>query len=186
MITPETLKIKKGIKWGDTWTADDINDAGFGYSIQVSIKGAISGANYAYLDGMKMTVYYNTSGGGLVQYFNNPTLANSSAATSVAGDPTNGMRSVVYQAYIEMDPYANAIASIPAGSDGLWDFSLTTSSMASGKSYCFRTVKADGSLLDSYTNIPEISVISTAGAPLDQQLRGGQSVTNGTKNPFSW
>lgn len=57
--------------WDDTLTADDINDGGIGYSIRVSVDGVISGANYAYLDGMKMTVYYNTSGGGLVQYFNN-------------------------------------------------------------------------------------------------------------------
>ena len=170
--------------WGESWTANDINNGNFGFVVSVGVSGDGTNPSYAYLDGMTLTVYYTVPSGDL-QYSDNPTPPHGATISSVAGDPTSGSRSTVYQNYLENDPFTNSIASIAAGSDGLWDASLTATSAAAGKTYCVRVVNANNSLLNAYSVIPELLVSSVAN-PLDQQLRGGQSVTSGVKNPFTW
>ena len=82
----------------------------------------------------------------------------------------------------------NTAAQINQGENGLWDFSLTSSGSAANKTYCLRTVSQNGNLLNSYGQIPEIS-IGSGGAvtpTLNQMLRGGQSVIDGVKRGFLW
>ncbi|PLS81527.1 hypothetical protein CYG49_01885, partial [Candidatus Saccharibacteria bacterium] len=60
-----------------------------------------------------------------------------------------------------------------------------------GTSYCFRIVKSDGSTLSAYSSVAEISTAGTGGGTpakvtVDQQLRGGQAVINGTKSPLTF
>lgn len=169
--------------WDDTWTADDINNSGFG----VAYAARIFNGNTTTIDYVGIEVYYTPAGAGepgAITYHDNPTPS-TGATISASNDPTG--RTTVYQTYNETDPYINSVGAIAAGSDGLWDFSLTSSSEAAGKTYCFRTVKADGTPLDTYSQYPEITFASGSGGPtLSQQVRGGASVVNGTKSPLSF
>ena len=75
--------------------------------------------------------------------------------------------------------------AIPVGDNGLWEIALRAPVDAAGKTFCFRIVRSDGTLLTSYSQYAEVNF--AAGTPaLEQQLRGGQAVVNGRKTPFSW
>ena len=172
--------------WGTTWTPSDVNDPSFGAAISAYVAGDGSNPAFAYVDDITITVYYSVPTTGVVQYGDNPSVNGPAGIATVAGDPTNAARGTVYQSYYENDPYTNA-STITNGSDGMWDFPILANAGAAGKTYCFRTVKSSGGLLDSYTQIPELTVVSSGTGPtLDQQLRGGQSVLNGIKQPTSW
>lgn len=53
-------------KWGTTWTASDINGAGFGVSLAVgfSLDAEPQATPAAYIDQVFVTVYYTSTGGG--------------------------------------------------------------------------------------------------------------------------
>lgn len=161
-----------------------VNAAGFGFGLQLTATfDPLSFDDSSIrVDSLTGKVYYTLL--TAIAYFNNITPASGASISSTGNDPTNGARPTVLQTYREDDTFTNT-SSIAAGSDGLWDFALNTTGLAAGKSYCFRAVKADNSLLDAYTQIPEIAVTSS-GPTLDQQLRGGQAVLNGVKQPSSW
>lgn len=168
--------------WGDTWTPDDINNSGFGVAFAVRIFAGEGNT----VDYVGIEVYYTPAGSGVpgaISYHDNPSPS-TGATISASNDPTG--RTTVYQTYNETDPYSNSVAAIAAGSDGLWDFSLTSSPDAAGKTYCFRTVKADGTPLDTYSTYPEITFAAGNGPSLSQQVRGGASVVNGTKSPLTF
>jgi hypothetical protein len=172
--------------WGTTWTPSDINDPSFGAAISAYVAGDGTNPAFAYVDDVTITVYYSVPTTGVVQYADNPSVNGPAGIATVAGDPTNAARGTVYQSYYENDPFTNA-STITNGSDGMWDFPILANAGAAGKTYCFRTVKSSGGLLDSYTQIPELTVVSSGiGPTLDQQLRGGQSVVSGTKGAFTW
>ena len=122
--------------------------------------------------------------GSPMGFFNNATPADDATISSTANDPTPVSGSVVYQTYNENGAFANP-TQITSGNNGLWDFSLTSEAGAAGKTYCFRVVTSAGSQLTSYSQYPEITFTSS-GASLGQQLRGGQSVINGTKTPITF
>ena len=122
--------------------------------------------------------------GSPMAFFNNATPADDATISSIASDPTPVSGSVTYQTYNENGAFTNPI-QITSGNNGLWDFSLTSEAGAAGKTYCFRVVTSAGSQLSTYSQYPEISFTST-GPSLDQQLRGGQSVINGTKTPITF
>lgn len=170
-----------------TWTPAEINDSNFGLYVQVTARfaGSVGKTSKLSVDGAEITVYYTNP--SLLQYYDNSTPTDPTTITSLGSDPINGARSTIYQSYRETDPFTNNVAAISSGSDGLWDFSLTSTPAAAGKTYCYRVVKSDGGLLDSYSKIPEITFTSPSGGPtLEQQVRGGQAVVNGVKSPFTW
>jgi photosystem II stability/assembly factor-like uncharacterized protein len=171
--------------WGMTLTPADVNDTAFGAVFQATVSGdGVSSQGVAYVDSISITVYYTLPATPLI-YSDNITPASASLISSTVNDPTNAGRPTVYQSYYENSPFTNNQAAIPAGSDGVWDFALTSTASAVGKTYCLRTVDSNSAQLSSYTQIPEITVLGTSGPTLDQQLRGGQSVV-GTKAPFTW
>jgi hypothetical protein len=171
-------------QWGVPLTPNDVNSANFGVAMAALITGDNLNVTTATADNIKIRVNYTLPTSAPVEYFDNPTPANAGIIVSSGSDPINGARPTVYQQYQELDPFNNP-SSISPGSDGVWDFSITPHAGAIGKTYCFRTVKSGGSLLDTYAQIPELTV--TAGGPtIDQQLRGGQSVLNGVKTPATW
>lgn len=173
--------------WGASWTPAEINTGtslGFGAAISAKLGDGVAEGAGIDVDGIEIKVYYTVpTSPPPFSYYDNSSVAN--GATIAAGDPLDGARTVVPQAYLESDPFSNT-AAIPAGQDGLWDFSLINNSATPSTSYCFRIVKSDGSLLNNYLNIPELTTPASAGPTLDQQLRGGQSVVGGSKGKFTW
>ena len=95
-----------------------------------------------------------------IAFYDNPTPSDGANLTANANDPTDGSRTIVNQTYEEANPFTNSSAAIPSGQDGKWDFSLKdNSNAATSTTYCLRAVKADGSLLNTYTYYPEITVV---------------------------
>lgn len=170
--------------WGESWIPADINASNFGARIGVYVPDQAT----AYVDYVAVKVYYSVPVSGPMAFHDNALANDGTPITSTANDPLNGGRTAVYQTYIESNPFTNSNGGITTGSDGLWDFSIRPNAAAAGKSFCFRAVNADNSLLSSYSYIPELTVesLSSSAPTLDQQMRGGQSVVGGQKQPFSW
>jgi hypothetical protein len=128
-----------------------------------------------------------TTSSSPLAYYDSSSQTDSVGIASTATDPVNGSRPAVTQSYRESNPFGNNTSAVPVGSDGLWDFSLTSAAPALGKTYCLRLVKSDNSLLASYSQVPEATIGTIfTGPTLDQQLRGGQSVRGGIKDLFSF
>jgi len=93
---------------------------------------------------------------GAIRYYDNSIPIDGQNLINNANDPTHGTDNIVRESYEEANNFTNSVAAIPAGQDGKWDFALVNYSAQAGTNYCFRIVKADGSLLEDYTVIPEI------------------------------
>lgn len=125
-----------------------------------------------------------TQGSGAIRYYNNATPADGAALTTNGSDPSHSGHTTVAQSYEESNTFANSVAQIPSGQDGEWDFSLVDNSAANDTTYCFRAVKSDGSVLDTYSVIPQLTTAPsgsiTISSPSDYQLlqRNGSSQAN--------
>lgn len=172
--------------WGASWAPSDINSSSFGVAVASKLAdGSFEGVTVD-VDAMSITVYYAVPNTSPIMYYDNTSPADATTISSSGNDPTNSGRTAVYQTYRETDAFTNSVAAIPSGQDGMWDFALTSNVSGAGKTYCTRIVKTYGSLLDTYTNIPEITFASSGSPTLEQQTRGGGAVIDGVKHPFSW
>lgn len=99
--------------------------------------------------------YYDVTSTTPVAYYNNPAPANGATISATADDPSHSGHTKVNQTYVEANNIS-VINDVPAGQDGMWDFSLTVPSDAPLNEYCIRMVNADGSTLNTYTVIPEL------------------------------
>lgn len=91
-----------------------------------------------------------------IAYYNNFYPEDKVVLTTNANDPTHNSDTIVNQSYVESNNFTNSIAEVPLNQDGKWDFSLYDKSVSNSVSYCLRIVKSDGSLLNTYSFIPEI------------------------------
>jgi len=101
--------------------------------------------------------YADVTTTSVIAYNDNPTPADGATLTANASDPTDGANTIVNQTYEELNNFTNSVAAIPSGQDGKWDFSLKDNGAPANTTYCLRVVKADGSLLDTYNYIPQIT-----------------------------
>ncbi len=111
-----------------------------------------------------------------IAYNNNATPADGAALTANANDPTDGGRTIVNQDYEELNNFTNTEATIASGQDGKWDFALKDNGALSNTDYCFRIVKSDGSLLNEYTVIPQITTAAGGSVSADIVDSGGTPV----------
>jgi hypothetical protein len=105
--------------------------------------------------------YADVTGSTVIAYNNNASPADGDNLTANASDPTHSGHSIVNQDYEEANNFTNTVAAVPSGQDGKWDFSLIDNGAPGGTAYCFRVVKSDGTVLDTYTQIPQISTAAT-------------------------
>ncbi|MFZ5365172.1 MAG: peptidoglycan-binding protein [Patescibacteria group bacterium] len=108
--------------------------------------------------------YTDVTAATAIAYSNNPTPADGSALIANANDPSHGADAVINQTYEELNNFTNSQAPVAVGQDGLWDFSLKDNTAPDDKTYCFRVVKSDGSLLNAYSVYPEI--MTAEGPPV--------------------
>jgi hypothetical protein len=125
---------------------------------------------------------------GDIRYYNNSTPTDGSALTGNANDPTHSGHSVINQSYEEENNFTT-ISSVAIGEDGMWDFALVDSSADPETSYCVRAVYADGSLLETYSVIPEFLTDNGAGHMLllydgASAPTGWTCVSCGSESPF--
>lgn len=97
----------------------------------------------------------------VIAYNDNATPADGVALTANVNDPTDGGRTIVNQDYEELNNFTNTEATIASGQDGKWDFALQDNGALANTDYCFRIVKSDGSLLNEYVLIPQITTAAT-------------------------
>lgn len=76
-----------------------------------------------------------------------------------SSNPTHGSDTVRRQTYEEANTFTNGKAALGIGEDGVWDFSLQENNAGYG-TFCFRVVKGDGSLLETYSVVPQITIVS--------------------------
>ena len=109
--------------------------------------------------------YADVTTSTLIAYNDNPTPSDGAALTANSNDPTHGSDVIVNQTYEELNPFTNSQGAINSGQDGKWDFSLKDNGAPASTTYCFRVVKSDGTLLNAYSVIPQIT---TAAPPANQ------------------
>jgi len=117
---------------------------------------------------------------GYIRFNNNATPLDGDLLTATTTDPTHGSDTIVNQTYEETNNFT-VTSTIAVGNDGKWDFSLYDDSAPADTTFCFRMVKSDNSLLDSYTVVPEIKTASASGSlTVDIVDSGGSSVVSPT------
>ena len=107
--------------------------------------------------------YADVTGATVIAY-NNNSSADGDDLTPNVNDPTDGGRAIVNQDYEEANNFTNSVAAINTGQDGKWDFSLIDNGATANTSYCFRVLKSDGTQLDTYSVVPQIT--TAAGSPV--------------------
>ncbi len=101
--------------------------------------------------------YADVTAATVIAYNDNATPADGANLTSNSNDPTHGSDTIVNQTYEELNNFTNSTAAIPATQDGKWDFSLKDNGATQSTAYCFRAVKSDDAVLNTYTQIPQIT-----------------------------
>lgn len=101
--------------------------------------------------------YEDITDTSVIAFLDNVSANDGDVLTANAGDPVES-NPVVIQNYVESSPFSNDNLQIPLDEDGLWDFALKDNGGVAGTSYCFRIVREDDSLLETYVNIPEIRI----------------------------
>lgn len=119
---------------------------------------------------------------GEIQFHDNPSTTDASAMVSVTGDPVHSTHTNVYQTIEEANTFTNS-SNIPVGQDGLWDFVLKDDGAFGA--YCFRVVNGDGSVVDTYSMVPEVSFCKD-DPRAENVLRHGTFFCEGTKRAFFW
>ncbi|MBU1705806.1 peptidoglycan-binding protein, partial [Patescibacteria group bacterium] len=123
--------------------------------------------------------YADVTAGTAIAYHNNATPSDGDNLTPNANDPVHGGDTTVDQDYEELNNFTNSVAIIPAKDDGLWDFSLIDNNGIPVTSYCLRVVEADGTLLETYSVIPEITTV-TGNTPPTGTWNSTTQKTNGS------
>jgi hypothetical protein len=119
---------------------------------------------------------------GEIRYHDNASLTDATTAIGVTGDPTHNADPITLETYEESNHNGVATKESP-GTDGMWDLSLQD--FGAFGAYCFRVVKSDGALLDSYSYVPEISFCKD-DPRAENVMRHGTFFCEGTKRAFFW
>ena len=109
--------------------------------------------------------YADVTAATVIAYNNNATPVDGDNLTANANDPTHGADTIVNQDYEELNNFTNSVAAILSAQDGKWDFSLKDNGATASTAYCLRAVQSAGTVLDTYTVIPQIT--TAAGAPAE-------------------
>lgn len=119
---------------------------------------------------------------GEIRYHDNPSVADAAAAIAQTGDPSHSGHTTILESIEESNSFS-AANSATTGQDALWDFVLMDSSAFGA--YCFRVTNNDGSMLNSYSVIPEITFCKD-DPKTSSQLRHGTYFCEGQKKAFFW
>ena len=126
--------------------------------------------------------YTDVSSSTPIAYVNNPSVASDQVAMSTnVSDPVYNAETINKQSYVQSSNYfSNSVSSIPIGQTAEWDFSLHDNGNSSA-SYCMRMVKSDGTLLSTYTVVPEIATtyVNPAGGTSVGTVGTGNTNTGG-------
>ncbi|MGI9027653.1 MAG: hypothetical protein ACR2FM_02285 [Candidatus Saccharimonadales bacterium] len=123
-----------------------------------------------------------TTSSGEILYHDNPTQADATAALALPGDPLHGTDTNILETIEELNNFTNPV-NINAGQDGLWDFAVKDFNAFGA--YCFRAVNSDGTVLDTYTVVPELTFCRD-DPKTESVLRHGAYFCEGTERAYFW
>ncbi|MDP1614283.1 MAG: hypothetical protein Q8L68_00635, partial [Methylococcales bacterium] len=106
--------------------------------------------------------YADVTAATVIAYKDNATPSDGAALTANADDPTHGADTIVNQTYEELNNFTNSVAAIPSGQDGKWDFALYDNGATANTAYCLRAVLSTGTVINTYTVIPQITTAAAA------------------------
>ena len=106
--------------------------------------------------------YADVTAATVIAYNDNATPLDGDNLTANANDPTHAADTIVNQDYEELNNFTNSVAAIPLGQDGKWDFSLKDNGATASTAYCLRAVLSTGTVLNTYTVIPQITTAAPA------------------------
>ena len=95
--------------------------------------------------------------------YNNNSPADGAALTANAQDPDHSVLTRVNQTYEEANNFTNSQVAVGVGEDGKWDFSIVDFSAADSTTYCLRVVESGGTVLTTYTVVPEFTTVPENG-----------------------
>jgi hypothetical protein len=199
--SPTGIDVGSSLAAVNTVATAPASGTGFRLRINLHVGAALLGANQSSFKlqfaakGVSVTCsvvptgsFTDVSDTTAIRYFDNPNAGSGLPLTPNVNDPTHASDPLVRQRYREKGTtiFPNMDA-IDIGQDGMWDFALTHVGATPSANNCFKIVQYDGSDLNTYSVFPELTTpAAPVGPTLDQQLRGGQSVVNGVKYPFTW
>jgi hypothetical protein len=162
-------------------TQTDVASGGESFKLQYALKSGTCDAGFV------GETYQDVGAVGAatpLRYYDNPSLTTGTSINAGGIYLQNGSDANSGQSYVEANNFSVA-NYINKNSDGLWDASLESNGAFTNASYCLRVVKSDGSLLNTYSIIPEFDVCSSPAT--SDQLRGGAYFCNGSKTPsYFW
>ncbi len=195
--------------WSTSFTAADINSPDFGFGIGVwGDSVACAGGCTASVDAIRVTVYYQpenlklqyaaksgtcdtafsgetyvdvATSSGAIRFYNNTTPSDNDTITASSSDPTHGTDTVVAQTYQESNNFG-VTSTVPAGNDGLWDFSLVDYSATANTDYCFRVVSSSGAT-STPDYVPEFTTAAAgAGITISGTVYSDAGITTTTSS----
>jgi hypothetical protein len=158
-----------GINWTSQTSAADSNWTEVAYGNNNFVAVASSGTNLI----MSASPVVKWGGSSSNNY---------GTVTSSGSDPTQSGATIISQNYVTNNFFSNP-NPVAAGQYGLYDFDLDISKATYESTYCFRIVKADGTLLTTYNTFPEITRCTVP--TLNRRLRHGAAFCGGVKQ-FYW
>jgi hypothetical protein len=144
--------------------SNDLGSSGQNFKLQIASKvGATCDTNMATTDESYSDLLTST---GNIRYYDNTSATDNAALTAdVTNDPSHNGDTKVTQTYKDLDTsdsninFTNSQGAIPAGQDGEWDFTVVDNSATADTAYCLRIVKADATVLDTYSVVPEFTTV---------------------------
>lgn len=100
--------------------------------------------------------YADVSSNTPIRFFDNPNVTHGATPTPDSSLSHQG-HTIVSQQYAE-STVIDLSSAVVGSNDALYDFALSADSSQYGKSFCLRVVNQDGSLLDGYDGLPEITL----------------------------
>ncbi len=129
--------------------------------------------------------YADVSGSTLFSFYTNSILQDGDVTGNYSNDPMYNSLGNVVQSYESSGTMTNS-TPLYAQTNALWDISLTPN-LATNGSYCFRVVYSSGTLLDTYTYIPEITIPpNTKQFMRHNAFFDAENGSEGTKQAFYW
>ncbi len=107
----------------------------------------------------------------------NPSVSSGVALTSNLSDPYEIGATIKNQTYNEIGDFSNSMSDLNIGEYGKWDFALFDNNAGVGKTFCFKVVNVDGTDIQTYSNYPEVSIVSGV-LSIDIVDNNGNSITN--------
>ena len=125
------------------------------------------------------STYTDVTAATVLAYNNNATPSDGDNLTGNVNDPTHSSDTINDQDYEELNNFTNSVSAIPENEDGMWDFSLIDNTAPTAKTFCFRMVESDGTVLDTYSQFPEVTS-ANGGLSVDIVNSGGTPVASPT------